>query len=160
VGAISTCQNCGAPWKPDVTGACGFCGVVAPPPDAPAGVAGARPTIDANALYRLLISVTTDPGRPLDRLATALKRVGGDRVTFRGNPVALVQLDLEDWEYRLWIDHGDAQALAIHTVRGVVLKHQSLPFDECLAALSGHLAEYAGTHRHVYDAIVALSPDR
>jgi hypothetical protein len=38
----------------------------------------------------------------------------------------------------------------------VVLKHQPLPFDECLAALAGHLAEYAGTHRHVHDAIVAL----
>jgi hypothetical protein len=122
----------------------------------PTGLAGARPTIDADALYRRLISVTTDPGHPLDRLAAALHRVAGDRVTMSGNPVALVQLDLEDWQYRLWIERGDTQALAVHTVRGVVLKHQPLPFDECLAALAGHLAEYAGTHRHVHDAIVAL----
>lgn len=156
MGAIATCQNCGAPWRPGVTGACSFCGVVAPPPGTPAGVAGARPTIDADALYGLLVSTTTDPGHPLDRLASALQRVAGDRVTVRGTPVVQVQLELEDWQYRLWIDHGDTQALAVHTVHGVVLKHQPLPFDGCLAALAGHLAEYAGTHRHVHDGIVAL----
>jgi len=107
-------------------------------------------------LYRLLISTTTDPGHPLDRLAAALRSVAGDRVTVSGAPVLQVQLDLEDWQYRLWADRGDTQALAIHSVRGVVLKHQPLPFDECLAALAGHLAEYAGTHHLVYDGIVAL----
>jgi hypothetical protein len=155
VGAISTCQNCGAPWRPDVSRSCRFCGVAAPPPGEPAGV-GARPTIDADALYRLLIAAAADPAHPLDRLGAALRRVAGDRVAVGGTPAAQVQLDLEDWQYRLWIDHGDAQALAVHTVHGVVLKHQSLPLDECLAAMAGHLAEYAGTHRRVYDAIVAL----
>lgn len=44
----------------------------------------------------------------------------------------------------------------MHTVRGVVLKRQPLPFDEWSAAVAEHLAELAGTHPHVYQAIVVL----
>jgi hypothetical protein len=161
--AVSTtlvCQNCGAPWRPLVTGACRFCGFAAPPAGAPAGVAAARPVVDGDALWRLLIALTADPSRPLDRLAEALRGVAGDRaLAASGNPVDRLRLTLDDWEYEAWQDPGaggDVSALAVHTVRGVVLKRQPLPFDEWMAALAGHLAEYAGTHRHVYDAIVAL----
>jgi hypothetical protein len=114
--------------------------------------------VDGDALWRLLIALTTDPSRPLDRLAAALEAVAGDRaVAVSGSPVDRFRLTLDDWQYEAWQDGGgDVSALAVHTVRGVVLKRQPLPFDEWMAALAGHLAEYAGTHRHVYDAIVAL----
>ncbi len=70
-----------------------------------------------------------------------------------------LELTLDDWRYEAAIDHGDVAAQAVHTVRGVVLKRQPLPFDEWVASVAGHLAEYAGTHRHVYDAIVALDKE-
>jgi hypothetical protein len=160
------CQNCGAPWRPLVTGACRFCGFAAPPPGAPVGVTGARPVVDGDALWRLLIALTTDPSQPLDRLAGALRAIAGDRaIAASGSPVDRLRLTLDDWQYEAWQDRsasgaggagGDVSALAVHTVRGVVLKRQPLPFDEWMAALAGHLAEYAGTHHHTYDAIVAL----
>lgn len=150
------CQHCGAPWQPDVTGACRFCRVLAPPPGTPAGVAGARPTLDPDALGRLLLAGTDDRARPLDRLAASLQAVAGDRFAGAGSPVANLRLTLDDWQYQAWLDHGDVAALAVHSVRGVVLKRQPLPFDEWVACVAGHLAEYAGTHRGVHDAIVAL----
>ena len=154
--ATLTCQNCGAPWQPDVTGACRYCGVAAPPPGVAPGVIGARPVVDPDALCRLLVARTTDPDRPLDRLAAALRDVAGDRVTTKGSPVNRIDVSLDDWQYQAWTEHGDVAARAVHMVRGVVLKHQPLPFDEWTAAVSGHLAELAGTHPHVYQAIVAL----
>jgi hypothetical protein len=157
--AVSTtlmCQHCGAPWHPDVTGACRYCRVVAPPAGTAAGVAGGRPTVDADALTRLLLSETADPSHPLDRLAVDLRSIAGDRVSSKGTPVSRVEIALDDWAYEAWLDHGDVAALAVHSVRGVVLKHQTLPFDEWVACVAGHLAEYAGTHPHVYEALVAL----
>jgi hypothetical protein len=150
------CQHCGAPWQCDVTGACRFCRVVAPPPGVPVGVAGTRPVLDADTLTRLLLAMTADPSHPLDRLATSLRGVAGDRVMATGTPVSHIDVTLDDWRYRAWVDHDDVSALAVHTVRGVVLKHQPLPFDEWVACVAGHLCEYAATHRHVYDAILAL----
>ncbi|MDP9074614.1 MAG: hypothetical protein M3N98_10660, partial [Actinomycetota bacterium] len=73
-------------------------------------------------------------------------------------PVERVTLALDDWEYQAQLDHGDVAGLAIHTVRGVVLKRQPLAFDEWVACVAGHLAEYAGTHRLVHDGIVRLDP--
>jgi hypothetical protein len=101
--------------------------------------------------------MTADPTHPLDRLADSLLNVAADRAHASGKPVARLDLSLDDWVYQAWIDHGDVAALAVHTVRGVVLKRQPLPFDEWVACVAGHLAEYAGTHRHVYEAIVTLS---
>ncbi|HEX3539951.1 MAG TPA: hypothetical protein VHT75_05845 [Acidimicrobiales bacterium] len=153
------CQHCGAPWQPDVTGACRFCRVVAPPPGAPVGVTAGRPTVDADAFCRLLLAQTgptVGNGHPLDRLAAVLRSVAGDRVTAVGAPVGRLQLALDDWMYEAWIDHGDVSALAVHTVRGVVLKRQPLAFDEWVACVAARLAEYAGTHPHIYEAIVTL----
>lgn len=150
------CQHRGAPWQPDVTGACRFCHLVAPPAGVPKGVAGARPSIDSDALCRLLLSLTAEPGRPLDGLAGDLRAVAGDRVTAAGAPVSRLRLALDDWQYQAELDHGDVTARAVHTVRGVVLKRQPLAFDEWVACVAAHLAELAGTHPHVYDAIVAL----
>jgi hypothetical protein len=150
------CQHCGAPWQPDVTGACRFCRVGAPPPGSPTGPAGSRPSIDGDVLGRHLLALTAEPATALDRLAARLQALAGDRVTVRGTPVAHLQLTLDDWQYQAWRDHGDVTALAVHSVRGVVLKHQPLPFDEWVACVAGHLAEYAGTHPHVHQAIVAL----
>ena len=156
MSATLTCQNCGAPWQPLVTGACRFCGFVAPPPGAAPGIAGTRPGVDPDALCRLFLSLTADSTHPLDRLAAALRGVAGDRVSSSGSPVARLQLTMDDWQYQAWTDHGDVAAQAVHTVRGVVLKRQPLPFDEWTAAVAGHLAEFAATHRHVHEAIVAL----
>jgi hypothetical protein len=156
VSATLMCQHCGAPWQPDVTGACRFCRFVAPPPGAPTGVAGTRPMIDADSLCRLLLAETADLSHPLDRLAASLGAIAGERVTIGGAPVDHVQVSLDDWQYQAWTDRGDVTTLAVHSVRGVVLKRQPLPFDEWVACVAGHLAEYAGTHRHVYQAIVAL----
>lgn len=142
-----------------MTGACRFCRFVAPPPGAAAGVAGTRPTIDADALFRILASAAADRSHPLDGLAPELRRVAGDRVAATGAPVSRLQLTLDDWRYQGAVVHGDVAAEAVHTVRGVVLKHQPLPFDEWLACVAGHLAEYAATHPHVYDAIVALDKE-
>ncbi len=120
--------------------------------------------MDADALGRLLLSLTADPARPLDRLARGLHRIAGDRATATGagtggtggTPVSRLELSLDDWQYQAWVEHGDVAAVAVHTVRSVVLKHQPLPFDEWVMCVAGHLAEYAATHRHVYDAIIGL----
>jgi hypothetical protein len=160
VEAVNTtplCQQCGAPWQPDVTGSCRFCRVVAPPPGTETGVAGARPSIDADSLCRLLLSDTADPDRALDRLAAHLRAVAGERVSESGSPVGHLQLTLDDWHYQAWIEHGDVSTLAVHTVRGVVLKRRPLTFDEWVACVAAHLAEYAGTNRHVYNALVTLN---
>ena len=167
---VPVCGHCGAPWRPDVTGACRFCRVTAPPPAAartgiaPPAPAGARPgtgngapQIDGDVLFQLLLSSTAgSPDRPLDGLAEDLRRVAGERCTASGRPVEAVQVELDDWQYQAWTERGEVAARAVHTVRGVVLKRQSLPFPEWLAALAGHLAEFAQTHARVYDAIVAL----
>ena len=162
MNATLLCQHCGAPWQPTVTGACRFCHVVAPPDGASTGMAGARPTIDPGALCRLLLAMTADPTRPLDLLAGRLRQVAGDRVRLstagRGAPVTSVVLALDDWQYQANVDHDDVAAAAIHTVRGVVLKRQPLAFDEWVACVAGHLAEYAGTHPHVYQAIAGMTP--
>jgi hypothetical protein len=150
------CQHCGAPWQSDVIGACRFCRVVAPPPGVPTRVAGARPTIDADALCRVFLTATSDPSRPLDRLAADLVAIAGDRAHATGSPSSRVELALDDWVYQAWLDRGDVAAVAVHTVRGIVLKHQPLAFDEWIACIAGHLAEYAATHPHIYDAIIAL----
>jgi hypothetical protein len=158
MSTILLCQHCGAPWQPDVTGACRFCRIVAPPPgipDAGAG-AGGRPAIDPDVLCRILLTGTDDRARPLDRLAERLHGVAGDRFTASGTPVSRIQLTLDDWQYQAWLENGDVAGLAVHTVRGVVLKHQPLPFDEWVACVAGHLAEFAATHRAVHDAIVEL----
>lgn len=115
--------------------------------------------VDADAFGRLLLAQTAPTAgnrHPLDRLAAVLRSVAGDRVTAAGAPVGRLQLTLDDWIYEAWIDRGDVAALAVHTVRGVVLKRQPLAFDEWVACVAAHLAEYAGTHPHVYDAIVAV----
>ena len=152
------CQHCGAPWQPDVTGACRFCRVAAPPPGARAGVTAGRPMVDGDAFFRILLAQTAQPatGQPLDRLAAVLRSVAGERVNAVGAPVGRLQLALDDWIYEAWIDHGDVSALAVHTVRGVVLKRQPMAFDEWVACVAAHLAEYASTHPHIYEAIVAL----
>jgi hypothetical protein len=164
------CQHCGAPWQPDVTGACRFCRIVAPPAGGTAdggmagggtaGVAGAGRSIDPDVLARRLLALTSDTAHPLDRLARALHAVAGDRVSSAGNPVSELSLALDDWRYQARLDHGDVAAVAVHQVRGVVLKHQPLPFDEWVVCAAAHLAEFAGTHRHVYDAIVHLEEAR
>jgi hypothetical protein len=33
-----------------------------------------------------------------------------------------------------------------------------MPFDEWVACVAGHLADYAGTHYHLYQAIAGLPP--
>lgn len=160
MSAEFVCEHCGAPWQSDVSGACRFCRVVAPPNGVPRGVVGARPTIDADALCRLLLSLTADTARPLDRLSGGLMRVAADRVRIvkAGDLAAVSQLSLalEDWQYEVGLEHGDVACRAVHVVRGVVLKRQPLPFDEWLACVAAHLGEYATTHRQVYQAIVAL----
>ncbi len=156
MSTILVCQHCGAPWQPDVLGACRFCRIAAPPPGMAARGTGARPTIDPDALCRVLRAGTDDRDHPLDRLADSLQRTAGDHFTASGTPLSRIQVTLDDWQYSAWLENRDVVALAVHTVRGVVLKHQPLPFDEWVACVAGHLAEYAGTHRAVYDAIVDL----
>jgi hypothetical protein len=153
------CQHCGAPWRPDLTGACRYCKVVAPPDGAPAGLAGGRQTVDADALARFLMAVSSDSEHPLDRLATTLAGVAEGRVTTSSGSgrVTRVALALDDWQYESWLDHGDTETQATHMVRGVVLKRQPLAFDEWIAVVAAHLAEYASTHHHVYQAIAGLA---
>ncbi|MGH9123524.1 MAG: hypothetical protein ACRDZ8_02215 [Acidimicrobiales bacterium] len=113
--------------------------------------------VDGDVLFQLLLAATAAaPDRPLDGLAEDLHHVAGERCTATGRPVESLQVDLDDWRYQAWTERGEVAARAVHTVRGVVLKRQSLPFEEWLAALAGHLAEFAQSHRRVYDAIVAL----
>lgn len=152
------CQHCGAPWQPEVTGACRFCRVVAPPPGAPSGVGAGRALVDPDVLFRRLLAGTVAPGRPLDDLATCLQAVAGDRVSAGGNPVSRLSVHLDDWTYSAGLDHGEVEAVAVHAVRGVVLKREALAFDEWVACVAADLARYASTHRAVYDAIVALPP--
>lgn len=152
------CQQCGAPWRPDLTGACHFCHAVAPPADAPSGITSGRGVVDADALARLLISQTADGRAPLDGLAAMLQQAAGDRVSSQsaGGRVHEVSVELDDWRYEARLVADDVEADAVHRVRGVVLKRQALAFDEWIAVVSAHLAEHATTHRHLYDALVTL----
>ncbi len=136
------CQHCGAPWQPDLTGACRYCQTVAPPP-------GARPAwtgeqLDATALYGLLQAL-----RAGGRLAADLARCLPDQVTVEGSRL---EVGLEDWQYNL--DRTGAEA--VHSVRGVVLKRESLEQDEWVAVVAAHLAEYAGKNARVRDGLLAL----
>jgi hypothetical protein len=153
------CQHCGAPWRPDLTGACRYCKVVAPPAGAPKGLAGGRETVDPDALSRFLMATSADSERPLDRLAATLAGVVEGRVTASSGSgrVNRLAVALDDWQYESWLDHGDVESQATHTVRGVILKRQPLAFDEWIAVVAAHLAEYAGTHHHVYQAIAGLA---
>jgi hypothetical protein len=136
------CQHCGAPWQPDLTGACRFCRTVAPP-------AGARPAwtgdeLDATVLYGLLQTLRAE-----GRLAAELGRHLPDRTS---GDDAHLQVAVEDWTY----DRDGTTALAVHSVRGVVLKREVLELDEWVAVLAAHLAEYAGKNARVRDGLLAL----
>jgi hypothetical protein len=159
MSATAACQHCGAPWRPDLTGACRYCKVVAPPDGAQTGLAGARQTLDADALARFLMALSSDSEHPLDRLTATLARVAEGRLTTSSGSgrVTRVALALDDWQYESWLDHGDIESQATHTVRGVILKRQPLAFDEWIAVVAAHLAEYASTHHHVYQAIAGLA---
>jgi hypothetical protein len=136
------CQHCGAPWEPDLAGACRFCKTIAPPP-------GARPAwtgdeLDATVLYGLLQNLRVE-----GRLAAELVRQLPGRAT---GDEGHLQLVVEDWTY----GRDGATAEAVHTVRGVVLKRESLEPDEWLAVVAAHLAEYAGKNAGVRDGLLAL----
>jgi hypothetical protein len=125
-------------------------------PGGPATGGAGRPTIDADVLCQRLRSSAADLAHPLDGLGAALRDVAGDRCHTSGQPVTSLQLTLDDWQYQATSDHDDVATKAVHTVRGIVLKTEPLAFDEWLACVAAHLSEFAGTHPHVYDAIVAL----
>jgi hypothetical protein len=105
------------------------------------------------------MGLSSDSEHPLDRLVATLAGVAEGRVTTSSGPgrVTRVALALDDWRYESWLDHGDIESQATHTVRGVILKRQPLAFDEWIAVVAAHLAEYASTHHHVYQAIAGLA---
>jgi hypothetical protein len=136
------CQHCGAPWQPDLAGACRFCKTVAPPP-------GARPAwtgdeLDATALFGLLQNLKAE-----GRLAAELGRHLPDQAS---GDEAHLRLAVEDWRY----ERDGAASQAVHTVRGVVLKREALELDEWVAVVAAHLAEYAGKNARVRDGLLAL----
>jgi hypothetical protein len=63
-----------------------------------------------------------------------------------------LQVRLEDWEY----DLNGSTAEAVHAVRGVVLKRETLEQDEWVAVVAAHLAEYAGKNARVREGLLAL----
>ena len=138
------CQHCGAPWQPGLTGACRYCQTVAPPPGARAAWTGDE--LDATALYGLLQTFRAE-----GRLGRELARHLPDHVQVRPADAGL-RVRLEDWDYEL----TKSAAEAVHTVRGVVLKRETLEQDEWVAVVAAHLAEYAGKNARVRDGLLAL----
>ena len=156
-GTIGQCSNCGAPWRPDITGACSFCRVVVPQPTS-GGFTVAAPGVDPVVLFGILRQMAADPAAPVDGLARGLGPVLGDHLKpFRdrsGGSGMVIQI--EDFTYQAAPGEWGVDTGVVHTVRGIVLKRESLGLDEWLGRLASHLADLAGRNPQVKTRLVAL----
>src|SRR3954466_14839109 len=95
-GTIGQCSNCGAPWRPDITGACSFCRVVVPQPTV-SGFTVPAPGVDPLVLFGMLRQMASDPNAPLEGLAGGLAPALGDPLRpsrdRAGRTAVVIQLD-------------------------------------------------------------------
>jgi hypothetical protein len=155
------CPACGAPWDPDVTGACRYCRASARSETGSALDA----SLDPVGLERLLGGLVRDgqaAGRPLDPLAEQLHRAVGDAVSVerarRGGAVERVDLHAGDWRLGLAAARGGLAGTAVHEVRGIVLKREQLTVDEWVARAAAELAAWSGRDGAVRAGLVAADP--
>jgi hypothetical protein len=156
--AQATCPHCGAPWRPDLTGACRFCRATGEHLDA---------SLDEAALEGLLgrlLQAGIDAGHPLDPLATTLVPALGSTVSTerdRAGRVRRFQLVVGDW--RLILEQPDQRdgrrapvGKGVHEVRGIVLKREDLTPDEWVQRAAVLLAALSGRDSAVRSALVDL----
>lgn len=156
-GTIGQCGNCGAPWRPDITGACSFCRVVVPQPTS-GGFTVAAPGVDPVVLFGLLRRMAADSNDPIAGLAAGLAGVLGEHLRpsrDRSGRTAAV-IELEDFTYQAGPGEWGVQAGVVHTVRGIVLKREALSLDEWLGRLASHMADLAGRNPQVRERLVAM----
>jgi hypothetical protein len=155
------CPACGAPWDPDVTGACRYCRASA------RTETGAAPdaSLDPVGLERLLGGLVRDgqaAGRPLDPLADLLHRAVGDAVSVnrarRGGAVEQLELHAGDWRLALSSTRSGLAGTATHEVRGIVLKREELSVDEWVGRAAAELAVWSGRDGAVRAGLVAADP--
>jgi hypothetical protein len=88
---------------------------------------------------------------------TVPERVTVDRTAGwfgRERTIRRLQVDLDDYRYRLDVVKGGALAATrTRIVRGIALKTDELPVEEWLQALSRALVEFARTHEAALDAL-------
>jgi hypothetical protein len=151
-----TCPHCGAPWRPDVTGACRFCRATGEQLDASLDQAGLE------GLLGRLLQAGIDAGHPLDPLARTLEPALGSTVSAerdRAGRVRRFQVDGGDW--RLILEQPDPGAgrrapagMGVHEVRGIVLKREDLTPDEWVQRAAAVLAALSGRDSSVRSALV------
>ena len=144
----ATCERCGAPWDPDVGGACRFCR--APARDAPPGA------VDAYGLERAL-AARLRASDPLAALAADLGPCVGPALDVhrsRRGAVVSIRLVVGDWRLSLTAPllEGEAQ----HVVRGITLKREPLTGEEWVARAAAALADQAGRDAGLRHALVEL----
>ena len=153
----ATCTKCGAPWRSDLRGACGYCG--GPGRPAAAGTGPGPGELDPTALCLALVSITAE-GHPLDRLADVLREGLGDAaVHSRSKNGSVVQLDAAFRDYRMsaTYDGREVRSELVHEVKGVVLKREELDLGSLLAELALIMAPMAATNPTLRNALLGLS---
>ncbi len=155
------CPACGAPWDPDVTGACRYCRASV---RTEAGSAP-DPSLDPVGLGRLLGGLVRDgqaAGRPLDPLAEVLGGAVGGGVAVerarRGGAVERVELHAGDWRLTLAAARSGLAGTAVHEVRGIVLKREELSVDEWVGRAAAELSVWSGRDGAVRARLVAADP--
>lgn len=156
--STATCTQCGAPWRSDLRGACGYCG--GPGRPAAAGAGPAPGELDATALCLALVGITEE-GHPLDRLARLLSEgLGASAVHSQERNGSVVQMDASFRDYRMSAsyDGHEVRSELVHEVKGVVLKREELDLGSLLAELALIMAPMGATNPRLRKALLTLSP--
>jgi hypothetical protein len=175
--AGATCPHCGAPWDPDLTGACRHCRVPAAGglDAAGGGLGGAGGGLDAGldpiAIARALGSrlEAAPTNDPLGPLAADLSRCVGASVTVRRHRGEVEAMELMAGEWRLTLSAepagrggrrpaGSAAVVgeARHVVRGITLKREQVTVDEWVGRAAAALADWSARDGAVRRALLAL----
>ena len=84
----------------------------------------------------------------------SVEREGG--LFKRERKVRAIRVQLDDKLYELERQHARPEAHMSHQVRGITLKKESLPLDDWINELSGHLALHAASNAQARAALERL----
>ena len=148
------CLSCGAPWKGNISGACSFCQQDGAPPgsELPPGFG-----LDPEAFCMALLARGQDAD-PLGALAGPLQAaLGPGAVAVEPGPAGAQALWVKFNDFTFGFTGGPAgpiQVSAVHEVRGIVIKSETLDFTNGVAEFAIQLATWAGRDPGARSALV------
>jgi hypothetical protein len=149
------CSNCGGRVEPSADGrivSCAYCG------------SGSSVAIDPRALAAGIAGDTKSLHAGFERLATVLRQTFPSHTTVResglfSKKITSFDVTLGDFTFRLSRERAHVVAHRVTTVRGIVLRTETMSLEEWLTALAEKLSEMARSNTAAREAFARIATE-